>query len=265
MISFPPFVAGIAILAGVFVANNRMLLGLSTGTLQDEFIPFITTKDDVLDYYLEKYQKQIGHDYEAYRGHCLRVLTFTKYFLSLDNIRLEPREFHIISMALAYHDIGLWIDNKLNYLELSVTEMNRRVVEEMALSKQEGEGDNGAPYIPIRFHWSTFEEDKDIASAIILEHHKFTTYNYSKNQNEQNRQQPVALENKNEIVNAVRKADWADATMGIIRFGLPQNLLEAAYNVIPDAGFHSLLLNMGSRLSPNSLTGQMEVLKILKW
>lgn len=270
------YLALLAIAAALFVANNRMLFGLSTGPVPEDFAAFVTPKDEALEYYLEKHQKEIGKDYEAYRGHCLRVLSFTKYFLSLENIQLDPRIFNIIAMALAYHDIGLWTDKELNYLEPSVVQMTKRVLEEMKLSKQ-NEGDEGGSivYMPHRFHWSTFEEDSDIASTIIMEHHKFTSYDHysNNNQNESEEggnggnQQPVSIrvDHMNEIVNAVRKADWADATMGVIRFGLPQSLLGAAYEAIPDAGFHNCLLNMGSRLSPDSIRGQMEVLKILKW
>jgi hypothetical protein len=263
------YVAVVAVIGGIFVSSNRMLFGLSTGNLSEEdYAAFVTTKDDVLDYYLEKHHKQIGDDFQAYRHHCLRVLSFAKYFLSLENIdfaSLEPRVHNDIVMALAYHDIALWTDGKLNYLTPSVIQMNNRVLEEMKLSKQ-SETDEAAIYIPMRYHWSTFEEDSVVASAIIMEHHKLTNYDYhtSKNNINSSDGKPV-VENINEIVNAVRKADWADATMGLIRFGLPQSLLGAAYEAIPDEGFHNVLLNMGARLSPNSLKGQLEVLKILKW
>lgn len=262
--------AVIVLLVGLFVSSNRLIFGLSTGLVQEEYASLVTHKDDVLDYYLEKHRKQLGEDYEAYRGHCLRVLSFTKYFLSLKNIQLEPRTFSIVAMALAYHDIGLWTDKELNYLTPSVSQMTKRVLEEMAVSKQ-NEGDDGVVYMPMRFHWSTFEEDSVIASTIIMEHHKLTSYDHSSqqtNESEKEDGQPATtlqIEYINELVNAVRMADWADATMGLIRFGLPQNLLGAAYEAVPDAGFHNILFTMGSRLSPNSLRGQFEVLKILKW
>ena len=73
------------------------------------------------------------------------------------------------------------------------------------------------------------------------------------------------LQHFDDVVNAVRKSDWADATVGLIRFGLPQSFLGEAYKTIPEAGFHNVLLNMAPKLSPDSVVGQMEVLKILKW
>lgn len=256
-------IAILAVATGFFVTSNRILFGFKTGKLPDEYTSFVQTKDDVLDYYLEKHHKQIGDDYVPYRNHCLRVLAFTKYFLSLEDIQLEPHVFNIIAMALAYHDIALWTDGELDYLEPSAAQMSQRVQEEMKQSKQ-AETDEGALYVPKTWHWSTFEEDSNIAKAIILQHHKFTDYDHDKASGDAN-ESGIQLQHMNEIVNAVRKADWADATMGIIRFGLPQSLLEAAYETIPDEGFHYVLLKMGPRLSPNSLVGQLQVLKILKW
>lgn len=264
------------ILVAFFVASNRLLFGLNTGELQDEHKSFIKPKDDVLNYYLEKHKKQIGDDYESYKNHCLRVLAFTRYFLSQDNITLEPRTYNIIAMALAYHDIALWTDGALDYLDPSVSQMKKRVTEEMQRNHQQ-EGDEAIINMPKILDWSSFlEEESEIATAIILQHHKLTSYTHKKNsadredsdkgESKKNQSKNVKdIADINEIVNAVRKADWADATMGLVRFGLPQSVLGAAYEAIPEAGFHNVLLNMGGRLSPDSLVGQLDVLKILKF
>lgn len=100
------------------------------------------------------------------------------------------------------------------------------------------------------------------AREIILQHHKLTDW---RNSNDNNSGAAAALIDA-KLVNAVRKGDWADATMGLVRFdGLPAALLETAYAQVPDAGFHRLLLQMGPRLSPDSLLGRLDILKILKW
>lgn len=52
--------------------------------------------------------------------------------------------------------------------------------------------------------------------------------------------------------------------MGLIKHGIPTDLLEAAYAEIPEAGFHKMLAGMGGRLSPESFIGQFESLKIFK-
>jgi hypothetical protein len=115
----------------------------------------------------------------------------------------------------------------------------------------------------------------DLATAreIILQHHKFTTW----------RQPPLAKAEADgetttpmvdaALVNAVRRADWADATMGVVRGGwsgsrsdgMSAMHLETVYTAIPALGFHNMLLGMSSRLSPHSLLGQLDVLQILKW
>lgn len=277
---------GVAV--ALFITSNRMLFGLSTGRLSEEHTAFIKPKNDELNYYLEKHHKQIGADFVPYRNHCLRVMAFTRYFLAQDNIELPPRTFTVIAMALAYHDIALWTDGALNYLDPSVDQMNMRVTEEMQRSKQQ-EGDDASVYVPKMLDWSNFmEEESEIAKAIILEHHKLTSYTHKANETttakkkkkkkkkgnndngdnnkdqSSNKKAPLKVEYINEIVNAVRKADWADATMGVVRFGLPQSVLGAAYEAIPEAGFHNILMDMGGRLSPDSLIGQMDVFKILK-
>jgi hypothetical protein len=256
-------VALFAVSMGIFVANNRMLFGLMP-SVSGEYDAFIKDKDDVLNYYLEKHHKIIGNDIVPYRNHCLRVLAFTKYHLSKAGIEIKPHIHNILAMSLAYHDIALWTDGTLNYLEPSAARMNERVSEEMKSSKQ-AEGDEGTGYVPQLMHWSSFERDAHIARAIIMYHHKYTDYDARNEEDMAVNQSMDELDKINEIVNAVRKADWADATMGIVRFGLPQDLLAAAYQAIPEAGFHKMLLNMGPRLSPDSLVGQLDVLKILKW
>ena len=90
-------------------------------------------------------------------------------------------------------------------------------------------------------------------AQIIMQHHKLTNFKRLGHA-------------ENALINAVRKADWADATMGLIRFGLPAALLEAAYDEIKEDGFHSILMGMDSILSPgNKLNGTIQVLKIFKW
>ena len=66
-------------------------------------------------------------------------------------------------------------------------------------------------------------------------------------------------------MNAVRKSDWADFTFGIIRWTLPPSHTEITLREIPEIGFHNILFGMGPRLSPNSIIGQLDVLKILRW
>ena len=169
-------------------------------------------------------------------------MSFAKYLMPDFVYDEYPNAMNIVAMALAYHDVALWTDGKLNYLEPSARQMELHTAKE-----------------------GVFEENHiSIARQIIMEHHKFTDY-HSKNTQNDSGQIAASGAAVDAIVNAVRKADWTDATVGIVRFEVPAALLEAAYAKIPEAGFHVMLAGMGGRLSPNSILGQLDVLKILKW
>ena len=75
----------------------------------------------------------------------------------------------------------------------------------------------------------------------------------------------MSSEAANSLVNAVRKASWADATMGLLRFDLPSSLLETAYGQLDDAGFHAVILGIITKLSPDIMSGVMEAGEIMKW
>lgn len=63
--------------------------------------------------------------------------------------------------------------------------------------------------------------------AMIENHHKLTRW----------RGAPASVE-------AFRRADWVDVSMGWIRFGLPRGSVAQVMASFPDAGFHRLLLKL---------------------
>lgn len=229
------FVALAAIGAGAFFLANPFVFGIPTGVPHEKW--YVMTENFRLDAelaYVEPFI-QPEADFTAYRNHCLRVLTFANFLLKDEVKEKLPQAFNLMATALAYHDVGLWTNHSLNYLDPSIERMIHYV---------SGSG-----------IWKDSPTDVEIMKIIIAQHHKFTPYfNASLS--------PEA----NDVINAVRKADWADATFGIIRFDLPASLLEAAYAKLPDAGFHSMLAGMAQRLSPNNwLYGHWQVLQIFKW
>jgi len=210
------------VLVGLLVKQNPLLFG--GGPARSSYK--ILTSHPTLDAHLEGFRADLGDDYNKYRNHCLRVLNFAKFHLGSD---ASETELDLIAIGLAYHDIALWSDRKLNYLEPSAKQLQKHfleIAEDSPLSTN----------------------DLDTAVEIVMQHHKVTEW---KGPNQR-------------LVNAVRKADWADATMGLVKFGLPNDLILQAYDEIPEAGFHLMLANFGKRLSPDSLLGQLDVLKILK-
>lgn len=225
--------AFILVLVAWFVIQNPFIFGIQVETIG--FDSHVTTRQSALDSQLNlpSIHNALGQDYNRYRNHCLRVYIFSKYFLPDFVVEEMPNAHDILGVALAYHDIALWTDGALNYLDPSVKQMNTHLVQndDAILS----------------------EEELEIAGIVIEEHHKLTSYKQGKNAT------------VNALVNAARKADWADFTIGLVGWGLPAGLLQAAYEKVPELGFHMMLAKMGARLSPDSLVGRLAALKIFKW
>lgn len=164
---------------------------------------------------LAPYRDRLGGDYEPYRNHCLRVLTYAMHFL-----RGAEEHRPLIETALAFHDIGMWSDGDLAYLEPSIAQA-------LAANAREGWG-----------------FDPKLLSAIIAEHHRLRPY-----------RGPNA-----DIVNAVRKADWIDASMGMLRKGLSRDQVAAVNAAIPVQGFPQVLMRLARDLAGgNRLRGLLRV------
>lgn len=68
-----------------------------------------------LEELLEPWQDVIGTDFEGYRNHCHRMVTFC---LALR--RCTREEERKVAIASCFHDIGLWTARTLDYLPPSV-------------------------------------------------------------------------------------------------------------------------------------------------
>ena len=240
-----------SVMLGQWLRSNPLWFGMTVG---DEKLPSnatfpVYTSHFVLDAVLEHHRTAIGEaDYDKYRNHCLRVLSLAGYYLhKYDGYPkkdgMPPHVLDVMALALAYHDIGLWTKGAMNYLEPSVATLDQDLA-------------NDNPTISLPAHFS----DADLATArmIIRQHHKYAEWEPADNDVTEKRMNAAA-------VNAVRRADWADATVGLIKTGLPPAYLEQVYKVLPELGFHAMLLGMGQRLSPHSIVGQLQVFKIFKW
>ena len=219
-------IAILAIASGYLYTQNPLLSGRRTGESHNQYTIFRHNAD--LDDELFVFASAIGSDFAAYRNHCLRVLTFTNYFLTDEVLQELPDAMELAATAIAYHDVALWTDKELAYLEPSVVQFERNL------------------------HENHKEKDVAIIKDIIMAHHKITPFS-------SNHGAGVGA-----LVNAVRMADWADASMGIVRFGMPASLLEAAYDSIPEAGFHKMLLGMLHRCAPGDMFGKLAILNIFR-
>jgi len=124
---------------------------------------------------------------------------------------LDGDETHrqIIEYALVFHDLGLASQKTVKYLEPSI---------DLALAA------NAKRAVPF---------PGQLLRDIIYFHHKFRAWS-GPNAN---------------IVNAVRKGDWVDATQGAVKMGLPTPLYEQVTNAIPVGSFFDDLNRLGAEYS----------------
>ena len=220
--------AGVGLVA--FVLYGRQSFWFP-GPTTPSFHVILPSEAPVLVNYLDQYADKLGDEREGYQNHCLRTLSFAEEFLRADGWSpaqiAERRE--VVETALAFHDIALWSDGALNYLEPSAKQAEVKAS-----------------------HLSA--EDAALVRDIIVQHHKFTPYSGSAD---------------DAVVNAVRKADWVDFTQSAgfcLRSGMPTGNIAEAHAHLPAAGFYDTLGKMPARHSPdNEFAGVREVLKIYKW
>ena len=170
---------------------------------------------------LERYRAVIGEDFPGYRNHVHRTVSYAMHFLDYD----ESFEA-LVETAFVYHDIGLWTDHELAYLEPS---------EAVALDDNE------------KYAWGL---DPEALQGAIHWHHKISAY---KGPHEQ-------------LIEACRKADWVDASIGNIRKGLSREAIGQVETAFPNHGFHKSLIRLAKDYGGSVLSGGIKVtLGIVKW
>ena len=151
----------------------------------------------VLDSILESWHTHLGEDFTAYRNHCYRVLNFCIAFCGDSG-----ETMHKVSIAVAFHDLGIWANNTYDYLGPS----KQLAREYLAKSNQGG--------------WT-----KEI-ETMIEQHHKLRKFKT----------------NPGWLVEPFRKADWIDVSRGKLRFGLPSAFVTDILTKFPNSGFHKRLI-----------------------
>lgn len=109
-----------------------------------------------------------------------------------------------IAIAAAFHDLGIWSDDSFDYLAPS-----RRLLR--VYLAESGRGG-----------WA------DELEAMIENHHKLTP----------------CREHSGGLVEAFRKADWVDVSLGTRRWNLPRSFVAEVRAAFPNAGFHKTLLTL---------------------
>jgi len=155
---------------------------------------------EITERLLYRFKLQIGEDYARYRNHVNRVFSFC---IHLD----EGRNSEKYAIAAVFHDIGIWTEQTIDYLEPSIAEAEKYLIES---GKQEW-----IEEISLMIHW----------------HHKTSTYkgNYSK------------------TVETFRKADWTDVSLGVLHYGIQSAEIQNIKKQFPNLGFHWFLIKKISR------------------
>lgn len=170
---------------------------------------------------LARYERAIGRDFPGYRNHVYRTITYAMHFLdgAVEHERL-------VETAFVYHDIGLWTDHELAYLEPS-----------QAVARSDNE----------RFGWGL---DPDALSGAIHWHHKVFRYRGPHER----------------VIEACRKADWIDASKGMLRKGVSRAAIREVEAAFPNHGFHATLLRLAKDYGGSTLVGGWRVTRgIVKW
>lgn len=145
---------------------------------------------------LLRFKPQIGKEYDKYKNHVYRV-----YFncLLMDASPLHTEKYAI---AAVFHDIGIWTDHTIDYLEPSIAQVQDYLQEE---NKQS---------------WT------DEISHMIRFHHKVSHY-----------QGPYE-----KTVETFRRADWIDVSLGLLTFQANKEQVMLNRIKYPNLGFHLFLI-----------------------
>ena len=165
---------------------------------------------------LARYRTVIGSDYDGYRNHVYRAITYAMHFLNN-----APEHEQLVETAFVYHDIGLWTDHELAYLEPS---------EAVALKDNE------------KFGWGLAP---DALRGAIHWHHKLLRYQGT----------------HQDVIEACRKADWIDATQGWVRKGMSRSAIAQVESTFPNCGFHNALLRLAKEYGGSTIIGGFKVMR----
>jgi hypothetical protein len=153
-----------------------------------------------LDALLEAHASRLGRDATGYRHHAYRVANFYWRLLPGNPTMLEK-----LSIAVAFHDLGIWTAGTFDYLPPSRALARAHL---QAIGRPE------------------WQQEVD---AMIDHHHRI-------------RRLPADTQASVEVF---RRADWIDVSNGVLRFGLSRAVMREVRTRFPDAGFHRRLLQLG--------------------
>lgn len=156
----------------------------------------IIEETPLLDEILKPWKETLGNEYTEYRNHANRMILCC--FMLRD---CNSEEKQKIIIAAAFHDIGIWIDDTLDYLPPSLPPAHE-YLKAQGLEK-----------------WATEIE------LMITKHHKLRKH--------RNKNYP--------LVEVFRRGDLIDFSLGLVKFGLEKADIKQLKTEIPNADFHKNL------------------------
>lgn len=150
----------------------------------------------IIEDLLQKFKPVIGADYDKYKNHVYRV------FLNCLLVDGEKDNEEKYAIAAVFHDIGIWTNHTIDYLNPSIEQAKIYLIE---TGKQ-----NWIDEITLMIYW----------------HHKTSKY---KGWHE-------------EIAENFRKADWIDVSLGLLTFGFNKQKIKENRRKFPNLGFHLFLI-----------------------
>ena len=153
------------------------------------------------------WRDQLGSAYEPYKGHVYRILNYScalidHHGMDITSYGTEKEVEARLAIAAVFHDVGIWLDGTMDYLDPSAAHAESYLREH---------GHDG---------W------RDEVIEMINQHHKLTAY----------KGDHAAL------VETFRQADLVDVSMGSIRFGLPKTFVRQVHETYPYRGFHAIVV-----------------------
>lgn len=162
----------------------------------------IETRIPLLEEILDEYLPAMGANYAGYKNHCYRMLHFCFYLRAPET---EADRAKLV-IAAAFHDLGLWTENTVDYLPPSI-ELAQRYLARENLTQ-----------------WS-----EEIVLMIDM-HHKLSEY----------------CDTERPLIELFRQADLVDFSLGTVRFGIPRGFVREVRSAFPNAGFHRTLLKLAT-------------------
>jgi hypothetical protein len=156
----------------------------------------IVVEEPAIDAILDAWRTAIGPAFDGYRGHVYRVFNVCLRLRACD-----ADERRKLAIALAFHDIGLWSAQTVDYLPPSEAE---------AIAWLDANG------------LSAWREE---IALMIGMHHRLRPW-----------RDPATP-----LVEVLRRADLVDFSLGAVRAGVPRAFLRRLSGTFPNAGFHRFL------------------------